>query len=112
AEAVIDRGHPRAAVFLGQLDAHHSQLGELRDQLGRKMLRVVPFAHVRPDFGLGELADGLAKELLVVCKAEVHAWPGEKIISLGPWTLGGPGRCARTDANIAARWPRARADWR
>ena len=43
------------------------------------MLRVVPLAHVRANLGLGELTDGLTKELLLVGESEIHAclWAGK-----------------------------------
>ena len=46
--------------------------GERRYQLGRKMLLPIPFAHVRPDFRVGELAHRAAEQLLLFRQAEVH----------------------------------------
>ena len=37
-----------------------------------KRLRLVPLHDVRPNLGLGELADGAAQELLIARRAEVH----------------------------------------
>ena len=42
ADAVIDGAHAGAAVRLGKLNAHQAELGELWQQLFRKMLRLVP----------------------------------------------------------------------
>ena len=42
------------------------------DELGRKSLRLVPLANERTDFALGELANALAQELLLVGQSEVH----------------------------------------
>ena len=72
ADAVVDRRHAGAAVLLGKLDAHQAERGQLRHQLGGKVLRLVPLAHVRADFGLGELADAAAQQLLLFGQAEVH----------------------------------------
>ncbi len=72
ADAVIDRRHRRAAVLLGKLDPHQPQRREARKELGRKVLRVVPLAHVGTDLAFREFADAAAKQLLVVTEAEVH----------------------------------------
>ena len=37
-----------------------------------KVLRLVPFADVRPDLGFGELADAAAQQGLVVGRPEIH----------------------------------------
>ena len=40
-------------------------VGELRQQLHRKVLRLVPLHDVRADLGLGELAHRLAQQFLL-----------------------------------------------
>ena len=72
ADAVVERRHAGAAVLLRELDAEQPERRELRHQLDRKMLRLVPLADVRADFGLGELADGAAQQLLLFGQPEVH----------------------------------------
>src|SRR5262249_44789207 len=42
------------------------------DELRRKVLLLIPFAHVRADLGLGELAHAAAQQLLVLGQPEVH----------------------------------------
>jgi hypothetical protein len=54
------------------LDTHQPKSRELRDELDRKVLSVVPLDNMRPDFGLRELPDTAAKQLLVVGQAEIH----------------------------------------
>ena len=66
---------PGAAVLLGKLDAHQSERGQLRNQLGRKVLRLVPLPDVRADFGLGELAHRAPQQLLLLGQPEVHLTP-------------------------------------
>ena len=56
ADAVVDRRHAGAAVLLGILNAEQAERRQLRHQLGGKVLRLIPFADVRADFGFGELA--------------------------------------------------------
>ena len=63
---------PAPPYVFGHLDARQAQRGELRPQIERKRLRLVPLHDVRPDLGLGELADGAAQELLLARRAEVH----------------------------------------
>ena len=46
--------------------------GQLRQQLDREMLRLVPLHDVRPDLGLRELADGPPQNLLLLGEPEVH----------------------------------------
>ena len=72
ADAVIDGRHAGAAVLLRKLNAHQSQGGELRHQFSGKVLRLIPLADVRPDLGLGELADALAQQLLLRGQTKVH----------------------------------------
>ena len=81
ADAVVDGRHAGAAVLLGQLDAQQAERGELRDQLGRKVLRLVPLADVRPDFGFGELANAAAQQLLLFGQPEIHfPYDGRKAV--------------------------------
>ena len=72
ADAVVDGGHAGAAVLFRKLDAHQSERGELRDQIGGKLLRLIPFAHVRADLGFGELADAATEQLLLRGQTKVH----------------------------------------
>ncbi len=72
ADAVVDGRHPGAAVLLGELDAHQAERGELRQQIHRKLLRLVPLHHVRPHLGFRELAHRAAQELLLLGEAKVH----------------------------------------
>jgi hypothetical protein len=72
ADAVVDRRHRRAAVLFGELDAHQAERAELRHQLPRKVLVLIPLADVRTDFGFRELADRAAQQLLLVCRTKVH----------------------------------------
>ena len=72
ADAVVDRRHAGAAVLLRELDAEQPERSQLRPQLGREVLRLVPFADVRPDLGLRELADAAAEQDLLLGRTEVH----------------------------------------
>ncbi len=54
-----------AAVLGRELQPDVAELGEPPEHLVREPARVLPFARVRPEFGLHEPADGLA-ELLVL----------------------------------------------
>ena len=46
--------------------------GELRDELLREALLLVPALRVRSDLGAREVADGLAQEPVVLGEIEVH----------------------------------------
>ncbi len=72
ADAVVDRRHPRTAVLLGKLDAHQAERSQGGDDLRWKVLRLVPLAHVRPDFGLRELANRAPQQSLFLGLAKVH----------------------------------------
>src|SRR4030095_6188211 len=72
ADAVVDRRHAGAAVLLGDLDAEQAEGGELRAQLGRKMLLLIPLADVRTNLGFRELADAAPQQDLLFGRAEVH----------------------------------------
>ena len=52
ANTVVDRRHRGAAICLGKLDAQQTKRRQLGHELDRKMLRLIPLAHVRPDFRL------------------------------------------------------------
>src|SRR4029079_2542917 len=92
ADAVVDRRHAGAAVFLGELNPHQAQRGHLRNQLCGKMLGVVPLADVRLDLSLGELANGLTEELLFVGETEVHECSGREYHIIGPVGRWRPGK--------------------
>ena len=64
--AYSDVAHARAAVFFGENHAEEAHLGQLGNQLGRKLRDLVPLHHVREDFAFGELADGAPELLLFV----------------------------------------------
>src|SRR6185295_1922415 len=68
-----ERRHPGAAVLLGELDAEQPERGQLRHQLDRKVLLLVPLAHVGTHLGLRELADAPAQQFLFFGQSEVHA---------------------------------------
>ena len=72
ADAIVNGGQARPSLGLGHLNAHQAEAGQLRDQIGRKRLRLVPLHDMRPDFGLGKLAHGLAKQILFGRQAEIH----------------------------------------
>ena len=72
-DRVVQGGHPGAAVFRGPDHAHEAELAELREDLARELLLLVPFARVRTDLRLRELPDGLLEELLLLGKAEVQS---------------------------------------
>ena len=73
ADAVVDRRHRRAAVLFGELDAHQAERGELRQQLRRKLLRLVPLHDVGTHLRFGELAHRAAQQLLLFGGTEVHS---------------------------------------
>ena len=72
ADAVVDRRHAGAAVLLRELDAQQAERGQLRHQLDRKVLLLIPLAHVRPHFCLRELAHAAAEQHLLLGGTEVH----------------------------------------
>ena len=72
ADRVARRVHSRAAVLLGDADAEQAELGELRDELLREALFLVPFPRVRCDLAAREIAHGLAQEGVVLGEVEVH----------------------------------------
>ena len=75
ADAVLHRGHARAAVGLGDLDAHQPEFGQPRQQFQREVLRLVPFHDVRADLRLGELPDRPPKQFVLVARSKVHGGP-------------------------------------
>ena len=73
ADAVVDGGHAGAAVLLRKLNAHQSRGRRAAGtQFSGKLLGLIPLAHVRPDLGLGELADAAAQQLLLRGQTKVH----------------------------------------
>ena len=54
-----------AAEALRHLDAHHAELEQLLDQLGRELRVLVHFARERADFPVRELVDAVAKNRFV-----------------------------------------------
>ena len=74
-ERVRDRVAAGAAVFLGQRQAHHTELAELRHELVREARLAVELLGDRSDLLARELAHRVADELLLMCEVEVHAPP-------------------------------------
>ena len=72
AEAVVHRGHARPAQRFRELDAHQAEVGQLRQQRHREVLRLVPGHDVRTDLAFGELADAVAQQALIVGQVEIH----------------------------------------
>ena len=73
ADAVVDRRHAGAAVLLRKLNAHQTRARPAPESIsGGKMLRLVPLADVRANFGLRELADAAAQQFLLFGQPEVH----------------------------------------
>ena len=72
ADAVVDRRHAGAAVGLGKLDAQEPERGELRDELDRKVLRLVPLHHVRADLGFREFAHAAPEQRLFLGETKIH----------------------------------------
>ena len=64
-EAVFDVGHARAAVAL-QARAEKSELGHLRDELHGKLSFAIVLLDDGHDFGVDELARGIASEFFLV----------------------------------------------
>ena len=61
----------RAAVMFGDADAEQIQLGHLVEDRPLKVLLLVPFFDVRPDFLLRKLAHGLDQGFVVVGKMKI-----------------------------------------
>jgi len=72
ADAIVDGGHPGAAVLLRPLNAEQSERRELRHQFDRKVLRLIPLHHVRANLGFRKLAHGAPEQLLIRRQAEIH----------------------------------------
>ena len=109
ADAVVDGRHRRPAVLLLELDPHQPEIGKLRQQLHREVLRLVPLHDVRPHLGFRELADGLAQELLLVGRAEVHCanYTGRAKSVCAPKTLNTESILApEENRDLRGRWPR------
>ena len=62
---------PGAAVRLGDRRPEEAELGHLREDLAMDLALLVPLADVRQDLGLGEGADAVADELVLVGEGEV-----------------------------------------
>ena len=74
-ERIGDRVAAGAAVLLGDRQAHHSELAELRDELVREARLPVELLRHRSDLLACELAHRVAYELLLLGQVEVHARP-------------------------------------
>src|SRR5207249_7655585 len=71
-DRVVERRQARAAVLGGPDDAHQAEGPQLREDLARELLLLVPFPRVRGQLRLGELADRLLEELLLFAPAEIQ----------------------------------------
>ena len=69
---VEGRRGPSPPYSAGQRDPHEAQLAELREDLARELLLLVPLARVGAKLRLGELADRLLEEPLLLAQAEVQ----------------------------------------
>ena len=84
ADAVVHRRHRRPAIRFRELDPHQPQRGEFRRELRRIVLRFVPFAHVRTNLGLRELADRAPQQRLLLAQPQIHlSAPVKPIVSFG-----------------------------
>ena len=72
ADAVVDRRQRRAAVLFGELHAGEPERRELRQEIGRKLLGLVPLHDVWTDLRLREFADRPAQQFLLLSRAEIH----------------------------------------
>ncbi len=107
AQAVGDGGHARPAPRLRHLNPHEPQGRQLGQQVHRERLGLVPGHDVRPDLGLGELADRQAQELLFFGQLEVH--PRENTIFARAKPTPGVGfRRFRSETDSRGRF---RPDW-
>ena len=61
-----------AAVFLGEVNAHHAQLRHLLDGLHGEALFLIDLLSQRLDLVLGEFPVHLAEHLLLVCQMKIH----------------------------------------
>ena len=64
----LEKSSPGTTVFDGDLNAHETEIEELRNQLGVKVLLLVHGTNQGSDIFLGKLANGCAKELFVFRK--------------------------------------------
>ena len=71
-DRVRDGVAARAAVLLGDRQAHEPELGELRDELVREARLAVELLGDRRHARLREVADGAPDQLLLVGQPEVH----------------------------------------
>ena len=72
ADAVVDRRQRRAAVLFGELHAGQTERRELRQEVRRKLLRLVPLHDVGTDLGFRELADRPPQQFLLFSRPKVH----------------------------------------
>ena len=66
----LERAELEAAVCLGHMDVHQTQLVRLREHLGRVRRALVVLAFLRPDLALREVVREVAQRLLLVGQAE------------------------------------------
>jgi hypothetical protein len=71
-DRIVDVVVPRAAQILREHRAQHAQAPQGAKHRDRELLRLVPLHDVRPDLGLGELADCFSKLMLLCGESEVH----------------------------------------
>jgi hypothetical protein len=71
-EHVREEVGPRAAVLLGEADAHQAELGELAEDVAWEMVLAVPLRRVRLDLGADEVARERLDLLLLGRTLEVH----------------------------------------
>ena len=71
-QRVGQRVAARAAVLLGERDAHQVQLAQLGDQVVGDRLGPIQLLGHRRHLALGEVADGAADQLVVVREVEIH----------------------------------------
>ena len=77
-DGVGERVAPRATVLLRDGDAHEAELGQLGDDLVREAVLAVELLCDGRDPLLGERADGVAQELVLVREVEVHGYPDRR----------------------------------
>ena len=63
---------PAPPYSAGKLNAHQPEVGQLGQQLLRKVLGLVPLPDVWLDFGFGKLANATTQQRLVFGQAEIH----------------------------------------
>jgi hypothetical protein len=60
------------AVFLGNEDAHHSELAQLRNDLGRKSMRTVGLDSGLIEFFARKAPRSIARASLRFCQFQIH----------------------------------------